>query len=101
MTATPPRLPSRGSAASGARRAWIDQRPEIAPTPSQSGTVRTRWARVALRTCQGEAVAVRLQGPDLWVGIRHPHEGRVVWRPASSVLSPAQAARWVASGFGP
>ncbi len=58
--------------AAGTRCAWVDPRPQVplAERPVQASS--TRWATSPLQTAHGQAVAVRLEGQDLRVGLRLP-----------------------------
>lgn len=92
--------------AAGLRRAWVHTRPVTERRETRAPAPSTRWAVTPLHTPHGQAVAVRLEGQELRVALRQPYPAQcnsqqtvLVWRPAEQVLTPAQAARWVATGF--
>ncbi len=64
--------------------------PTVSPKPL------TLWANRSLMTNSGRAIAIRLVGADLKVGL--VYAGALRWSPAKHVLSEQQAAAWARDG---
>jgi hypothetical protein len=82
-------------------RASVAEGPQQQPSPLPAAVrppaepPQTLWATRPLVVKAGRLVAVRRRGGLLEVGLVRPGQVAIVWKPADSVVTPEEAARWM------